>query len=62
MVMMASGTAARQHQTLKAEGAIMDQGEGVSGVVTVCILEQARQAQIIVLAVSASDHLGLIKL
>lgn len=61
MLMVTPGLAARQNQTLETELAIVDKSESVGWMVTMLVLQQAGQAQVIVLTVSAGDHLGLIE-
>lgn len=59
--MVASRFAARLHQALQAELTIMNQLEGVGGVMTVCVSEKTSDADIIIIAVSAGNHLGFIE-
>lgn len=49
------------HQTLQAELTIMKQLEGVGGVMAVSVSEETSDANVIVIAVSAGNHLGLIE-
>jgi hypothetical protein len=60
-MLMAARAASGEHQILQAELAIMDQREVVARMVAMGILQQTSEAEIIVLAVGASDNLGLIE-
>jgi hypothetical protein len=62
MMMVASGAAPGEHQVLKTEIVVMEQGEGVSGMMAMNILQQASDAEVIVIAVHTSDHISLVKL
>ena len=61
MLVVTSWNAARRHQTFQAELTFMDKREGVSRVVAMGVVEKTHHAEIVVIAVHASDHLSLVK-
>lgn len=57
MLMMTPRAATRQNQALQTEFPVIEKGEGVSGMMAMNILKKAGHAQIIILAIIASDHI-----
>lgn len=60
MLIVAPRAAARLNQALQAELPVIEEGEGVGGVMAVRVLEKAGHAKIVVLTVRARDHIGSI--
>lgn len=59
---LATGKAARHDQVLQAEVAVRAKGEGVGGMVTVLVAQQAAKAEVIILALGATHKVALIYL
>ena len=59
--MMASRLATGQHHVLQAELTIMEQGKGMSRVMTMRVFQEARDAKVIVLTVTTGNHFGLVE-
>jgi hypothetical protein len=62
MLVMAARAATRLHKALQAEVSVMKEREAMSRMMAVCVFQKAGHAKIIVFAVSACDHLGLVKI
>ena len=60
MLELTAGKAARHDQVFQAEVAIRPELEGMRGVVTMLVSQEATEAQIVVLTVKATHQVGLI--
>lgn len=60
MLELAAWLATRHYRILQAEIAVGSKLEGVSRVVTMLVPQEATKAQIVVLAVVATHHIGFI--
>lgn len=57
-----AGKATRHNEVLQAEVAVRAKGEGVGGMVTVLVAQQAAKAEVIILALGATHKVALIYL
>jgi hypothetical protein len=57
--MVAAWAASRENQVLQTKFMVLYQRQAVSGVVPMIIFQEAGEAEIVIVAMGAGDHLGL---